>query len=257
MIKFIKNIFHKNEGRKKYYEKLKSILDKKEILESDEKDLKSLEREYELNEKEVFSIKKEIASLLFNNICSDNKITDEEKSFLQKICEFLGLELKDFNFNQEKFNEYYTVGLLENNILPTIKEHDLNIIFKKDEILHWTCNAQLRKNKRVTDRINYGGIGGSIKIIKGVRYRYGSMKFKTNSHDELQEEDIGRLWITNKRIGFIGKRKNFVFNIEKIHSIELTQNGLEIVKEGKETPYIIGLNNYDIPCLVVSNILNN
>ena len=45
--------------------------------------------------------------------------------------------------------------------------------------------------------------------------------------------------------------KNFTFPYSKIHSFELTQAGLEVSKEDKETPYIIGLDDYDVPCMMI------
>ena len=51
--------------------------------------------------------------------------------------------------------------------------------------------------------------------------------------------------------------KNFAFLYFKIHSFELTQAGLEVSKEGKEMLYIIGLDDYDVPCIMISHILND
>lgn len=39
-------------------------------------------------------------------------------------------------------------------------------------------------------------------------------------------------------------------------SFELTEVGLRIIKEGKETPYLIYLEDYDVPCSILSFILN-
>lgn len=134
--------------------------------------------------------------------------------------------------------------------------HNINITFKSNEKLHFGCVAELRKLKKVTNQVRYRGLSASIKIMKGVRYRLGSIKFESKTREFLNVEDEGYLYITNQRIGFIGKGKQFSLTFNKIIAFELTVNGMYIFKEGKESPYIVGVEDYDVPLSMLSLILN-
>jgi hypothetical protein len=257
MINFVKNYLIKQKGAKHYNQKLKEFLSDGKIGDDEKKELKKLANEYSLQEKELQEAHKKACSLTFDDITKDGKITEEEKVALQELMNYFKVEQKDFNFDQKTFNKFYTLGLIDKGILPKIDVPDLNIIFKKDEIIHWCCSASLRKIKRVTNRINYKGFTGSVKIGLGIRYRAGSLGYSTQSSEFLAVEDTGVFWLTNQRIGFKGIRKNFAFPYTKIHSFEASSATLSISKEGKETPILISLDDYDVPCMVISSILNN
>lgn len=161
-------------------------------------------------------------------------------------------------FDQKDFNRFYSLGLISQGLLPRIdREHyDLNITFKIDEILHFVASAQLRKIKKVTTRIKYRGLTASIKICKGLHYRVGSIGLETKTQEVLDIESIGLFYITNERLGFISDRKQFAIPFHKILSFELSNGGVLIFKEGKESPYIVTMEDYEVPLSMISLILN-
>jgi len=256
MLNFVKNFLVKQKSSKAYNEKLKEFLSDGKLDNKEKEELKKLAIEGNLQEKDLQEAHKKACSLNFDEITKDGRITEEERTALQELMNYFEVEQKDFNFDQKTFNKFYTVGLIDKGILPDIKVPDLNIIFKKDEIIHWCCPASLRKIKRVVNRINYGGFTGSVKIGLGVRYRVGSLGYSTQSSEFLATEDTGVLWLTNQRIGFKGARKNFAFPYTKIHSFEASSTALSISKEGKETPILVSLDDYDVPCMIISSIIN-
>ncbi len=248
----------RNDPKNEHYFKLLSDFLSDGILDENEKrELKEFAETNNIKEEELLTAHKKAGSLLFQNISSDGKITDDEKRSLEELLSYFNVRTEDFNFDQKAFNKFYALGLIDKGILPNIKDHDVDVVFKKGEILHWACPGALRKYKNVINRVNYGGPAVSIKIMKGVRYRFGSVGFSTQSTEHLINEDVGSFFITNSRIGFRGERKNFAVPLSKVYSFQLTPAGLEIVKEGKETPYIIGLEDYDVPCMMISQIINN
>ena len=76
------------------------------------------------------------------------------------------------------------------------------------------------------------------------------------SHEQLINEDTGCFWLTNQRFGFEGNRKSIVIKYDKVLRFELTPNGLVITKEGRESPYLLGLDDYEVPAAILSHILN-
>jgi hypothetical protein len=258
LLSFIKSLVSEKEGIKEYREKLTHFLSDSVISEDEKKELESISKQFALTTDDIGQLQKSAMSGVYQNMIYDQRITEEEKQSLGVLLDHFGLQAKDINFDQKSFNKFYSLALIDKGILPEIKEgnHDINILFKKGEVLHFGAVSVLRKLKRVTTRINYGGLTGSIKIMKGVRYRVGSLGIGTESKEVLAVEDNGIFYITNQRIGYIGQRKQFSLPFDKIHSFEMRSEGMFIFKEGKETPHIITLDDYEVPSAIVSFIIN-
>lgn len=256
--KFIQNYLHRKEGLKKYEESISSFLSDSKISVEENDKLLEIKKEFNLTDDDLKKIHGNSVGSVFKNMGSDMRITDEEKASLEKLLDHFNLSKSDIQFNQDNFNKYYTLALVDKGVLPTIDnpQSELNILFKEDETLHWAIASSLMKRKKVTTRINYGGFTGSIKITKGVRYRVGSMGVSSVSKEIMDKEDSGAFYITNQRIGYQGYRKQFSFPFKKIGSLELRSDGLHIFKEGKEAPYILQLKDYEVALAIISYILN-
>lgn len=257
MLKFIKGYLKKKEGQRNYFSKLKHFLSDNKLSDNEKNELKEISEQYGLSEGELKDVQGKALNITYSALSNDRRITEEEKDILQELINYFNLEKKDIKWDHKTFSKFYTLALIDKGVLPEIKDHDLDVFFKENEKLHWACAATLKKVHKVTERVNYRGLGGSIKIMKGVRYRMGSLNVSTGTKESLANEDIGSFWITSTRIGFKGKIKNFTIHYSKILSFELNSNGLMIMKEGKETPYIVGLDDYEVPCAMLSFILNS
>lgn len=255
---FVERYFKKRGGLKKYQESISSFLSDSELSVAENDKLAEIQKEFGLSPEDVRSIHKTSVASVFSNVSSDRRITDEEKGALEKLLNHFDLSKSDIAFNQDSFNKYYTLALVEKGVLPTIAngQSEVNMVFKPDEVLHWAVAASLMKRKKVTTRINYGGLTGSIKIMKGVRYRVGSIGVSSVSKEILDKEDSGAFYVTNQRIGYLGYRKQFSFPFKKIGSLELRSDGLHIFKDGKEAPYILELRDYEVALAMISFILN-
>lgn len=256
MLKFIKAFLTKREGLGIYESKLTEFLADNKLDANEKKELAKIAGEYGMTDEELKKIKERGISAVFDNIGKDSRITDEEKEIFEELLSYFGVDKERTKFNQETFNKYYSLALIDKGILPTVDKHNLRTMFKEGEILHWACKADLKKIKRITNRVSYGGPSFSVKIMKGMRYKVGSMSVSASTTEQLITEDSGAFWFTDKRIGFEGLRKSFDFPYAKINFFELIDGGLVISKSGKETPYIVGLADYDVPCSILSHILN-
>lgn len=257
LLNFVQNFLTKREGLKEYQEKLRLLLSDGVLSDGEQKELEALAKKYNLTKGDLVKLQKAATSNVLQSISSDNRITEEERSALNALINYFGLDLKDINFDQESFNKYYSLALIEKGVLPQVQDADeLNMVFKPKEVFHCVRCAVLKKLKRVTRRINYSGLTGSIRIARGVRFRVGSLGVGTVSDEVLSSVDVGIFYLTNQRLGYLGKRKQFAFPYEKILSLELTPEGMYLFKEGKEVPYILKLDDYDVPSAIVSFILN-
>jgi len=256
MINFVKNYLAKRNAKGEYDQMLKNFLVDGVLSEAERKQLEDFAKRFGLTKEDLAIIQKRATSLMFENIGKDERITEQEKKDLESLMDYFDLNPTDFDFNQKNFNKFYTLALIDKGILPTPVIDDLNIILKKGEVLHWACRAEAKKLKKITQRVNYGGLTASIRITKGVRYRVGSVRLAPETKEIMVSEDLGSFWLTNQRIGFIGHKKNFSFSYDKILSFELYKDGISIHKQGRENPYMVGLTDIEVPAAILSFILN-
>jgi hypothetical protein len=254
---FVDNFLTKRKGKKEYEEKLIEFLSDNVLDDSEKKELGDIASSYNLKLEDLVKAQRRSCSMVFSKITKDKRIDEDEKKALESLMTHFQVKTEDFDFSQKTFNKYYTLGLLEKGILPNVKCEDFNIILKKDEILHWVEPAEYKKFKRTLQGLDYWGPRASFRIMKGFSYRVGSYGISTRSSEELVTDDEGCFWITNKRVGFQGSRKNFAANYNQILSFDLSEYGLLVRKTGRDNPYILKLKDKDIPCMILSHIVNN
>jgi tetratricopeptide (TPR) repeat protein len=95
------------------------------------------------------------------------------------------------------------------------------------------ANTKLLEPRAVrTWHSSYGG--PTIRIAKGLSWRFGASRGVSESHDELRMIDTGTLCLTNERLVFIGATRTSTAALEKIIDIEAFADGLVIHREGKQ-----------------------
>jgi len=256
MFKFVQDYFHKQEGIKKYKTLLLESLTNNKIDPKDDKKLGELYKSYDLIDKDVLGCKKDAFNTVFDRMIQNRKISSEDKNDIENLLTYFHLTQADTDFDQVEFNKYYSLGLLDEGKFPEVKNNPVQIIYQQDEKLYWATDAKLMKLKHVTTRISYSGPRATMRIMRGLSYRAGYYNISTQSKEFLATEDTGVFWMTNNRLGFKGLRKNFDFPYAKLLSFELSSSGLSIAKEGRETYYMLQMDDYEVPCSVASHILN-
>lgn len=140
--------------------------------------------------------------------------------------------------------------------LPTIDVPNLNVNLSNDEKLHYVNKAFIVKNKSVTKSYNYSGFSASIKIARGLRYRVGNVKINPQKVNVMMTDDAGTFYLTTENLGYIGLNKHFSMPYEKISSLDIRDGFLYLYKKGKEAPFIISMNDFELPLAIVSYKIN-
>ncbi len=172
--------------------------------------------------------------------------------------------INNLNVQQPRKNEIFKT-LLKHYLLlmagkGTPHEFDktrmpLSIVYKKGEKLYFLHEAINVKKRKKTVGVGFAGPVASFRICKGVRYRIGSMNVQRQTVENYDNSDQGMFYITNMRIGYLGKTQ-FSFNLNKLVSIQNGEAGLLLYKEGRQNPFMIALDDYDVPCTILSALLN-
>ena len=107
------------------------------------------------------------------------------------------------------------------------------------ELAHYRVKARWYEMRKVRSALGYAGLTGSIRIAKGLSFRYGSLRYTTPSVDQLQQIDDGELVLTNKRLFFLGSTANRSIPWKQVLAVNIhSHNTFEIEKPRGRSPVI-------------------
>jgi len=126
------------------------------------------------------------------------------------------------------------------------------LLKRKEELQVVLPNMALWEPRSV--RQSVGGYGGpSFRIAKGVSWRLGAFKARSESHEELRAIDQGRFTLTSKRLLFSGAKRAVDINLDKIISIEPYSDGIAVRTSGRQkTQYFVGIDPKQVTVTVTT-----
>jgi hypothetical protein len=257
MLEIIKNYIAKRDAKLEYQEALKRFLEDGRVDASHERYLEHLASQYGIDKAELRRFHQNAVSAFFEKVANDESISDGEKKALRSVVHIIDPETTTFDFTREKFGQHYWLALIEKGILPALEKRDLDSVLQKKEVLHWSTGATLKKwTREITAGINLGNCGGSVRLMPGNQFQIGSLKATPIVQDVLTNDDTGKFWLTDRRVGFVGQKKKFAISFNKAASFDVFQDGIAIRINGRKTPQVLGLGNAECSAAVLSVLLN-
>lgn len=190
----------------------------------------------------------------FNEITSDQKVSPAEWNEFSQIAKNLNATLELNTNTQESLEKYRLYWFIENEKLP---EQSVQINLQKNETCFFTIAADWLENRTVTQRVNYSGINTRIRIMKGLYYNMGSISPNRITSEELTVIDSGIVYITNKRVIFMGGRKNTNIKLDKILALTPYSDGVGIEKDAGKSPILRVPYNADILMRTLGRVIND
>lgn len=190
----------------------------------------------------------------YENMTVDRQISPDDWEEFNLIAKNLDVKVKFDETTQEQIEKFKLFWFIENGELP-IKEVSINLQF--NEHCYITANADWFEKRTITKRINYSNPYLRIKIMKGLYYRAGSLAYEKVSSDQVQLIDSGKAYITNKRIIFIGNKKNMNIQLNKIFSLNPYSDGVGIEKDSGRSPIIKVYQDADIFTMTLGRVIND
>jgi hypothetical protein len=251
------NELHNKLGGDIYKKNYEEAISKGTLEKSKEEFIDKLQQNLKLPDSVANKISSEsrnqFMDIQLGKIVEDGKISPEEWEELNAIAKNLNVDLKIDEGSKSKLERMKLYWLIENGELPT-KQVDINL--QKSEQCYFTIYADWLENRTVTQRINYGGVGYRVKIMKGVYYRAGSVKVQRITSEQLLLIDTGKVYITNKRIIFVGNKKNSNIQLNKVLSVSPYIDGVGIEKDSGKSPILRVTENADVLAMTLGRMLN-
>ncbi len=173
----------------------------------------------------------------------DDYLTPEEEAELSALQKELGLTDEDLAPTRAQLERLKRFTAIKNGQLPVL---EADILLRKGELCHFEAPCELVEEVTRTRYVG-GSQGVSIRIAKGVYYRVGGFKGQPVEETHKQVTDRGTLYITNKRIIFVGAKKNVTYPLNSIVNFVKYRDAVQFQKENESRPrYFLIRDPYSI-----------
>ena len=179
----------------------------------------------------------------FYTAIEDQRYTRNEEAHVAALAKSLGVVITHDEATTALVARFKLLAQIDDGDLPT---GAVPIILKRGEVCHFSGPAIHHRIKTVTKRINYSGPAASIKIMKGVRWRVGSVAVQRIKTDVMTQLDNGTLYVTSTRLFFDGAKKNTSIPFGKITNFTVFRDGLQIEKETGPDEYFMGDSDWEL-----------
>ena len=179
----------------------------------------------------------------FTSAVADRRYTQSEEAHVAALAKSLDVTIQHDESTAALVARFRLMAEIEDGHLPTI---DVPILLQRGETCHFSGAARHHEIKALTKRINYSGPTASIKLMKGVRWRVGSISVQKVTTDVMTQLDAGILYITSKRLFFDGTKKNTSIPLGKVSSFTVFKDGLQIEKESGRDTYFLGSADWEL-----------
>ncbi|MBN8598480.1 MAG: hypothetical protein J0L78_12480 [Planctomycetes bacterium] len=170
-----------------------------------------------------------------NGALDDGLLSDDEWAHTEWLAKQLrvGLNISvdskaDIEFARDRWRAL-------NGKLEVIAAGGVNL--KDDEAAYFDGECDWFELRTVARQVSYGGLTGSARIAKGVRFRYGSLRVTSPPVEAMQKIDSGRIILTSDRLIFMGAKANKTIRWQSALAVNiLSANEFEVEKSSGKSP---------------------
>jgi hypothetical protein len=103
-----------------------------------------------------------------------------------------------------------------------------------------------------TQRIDYEGFSANIRIVRGLRYRAGSVTLHRVTREVLTPIDTGSLSVTSKRLIFDGAHRNVALRHSSLLAVRVFSDGIEVEKASGRSPFFLFSDDTQMIAAIIS-----
>lgn len=185
-------------------------------------------------------------------ISADERVSLDELRELDSLGEALGVDISLDDATTKTMVRYHHLWLVENGQIPALT---VNIVLQKGEVAYFATPARWAELRTKTVKVVYAGSTASIRIMKGVKWRVGSVTPHRITEDQITVLDSGVFYITNKRCIFTGAKKNTSLRLNTLLGIEVFKDGIQLEKASGRSPYVLFDGDVELAAAILSAVL--
>ena len=187
-----------------------------------------------LAERQQESYKNKVNSII-KRINANKRFSPADEEALRKI----GSDLKVNPSFDGEYNRFRALWEYENDGDINLVPISAVIMLAKGEQCYFRAAARWKQHKVSRVRQGYVGASVSFRVAKGVRVSTGRAVPVYREYEGLSDIASGTLYLTDKRIIFIGDRKSSDMAYKKLLDVKVFTNGIEIIKNSGKPDYFM------------------
>lgn len=184
--------------------------------------------------KSINEARMSIVQSFSNKIISDRRVSPDEKKDFEELCKNLRVTASYDPVGTKNLQKFELLWKVENAELPV---YATEIFLQKNESCHFKADVKLHEIRKVSTGVQYHGSTYRMKIAKGWYLRSGNIKGSRQYQDVMTLIDTGVLYITSKRILFVGEKGNKTITYSQILDLTPYSDGIQIVKSTGKSPF--------------------
>ncbi len=180
--------------------------------------------------------RRELENDLVRNSLADGVLSPADHALIFSTADRLELKMDLSEETVAELEKMMKFWQIENGNLDII---DISISLPDQEICYFTGPCQWMEMRKTLQAVSYSGLSANFMLGKGIRYRMGAFKPSHISTDKLTEIDRGIVYLTNRRLLFMGNSKNSSIHLPNILSFVPYMNAIEIGKGSGKSPVLL------------------
>ncbi|MDH3327399.1 MAG: hypothetical protein OEM38_11880 [Gammaproteobacteria bacterium] len=245
-VKVAKNAISGISSKRQLKKKMLEVLNDGVITGEEERQLTQLVENLGIDENYYWEVRKQFLDKEIFPIIS--RIRETRRYSPEDEKELLSLKKAhrvNALFEDELFARYRLLWEIENTGSFELKPIATDLRLKKNEECYFAACATWKQEKRVKEHRGY--IGGSIgiRVAKGITLRVGRAVPVYDEYDDIASISDGTLYVTNKKIVFLGHKKSTNITFTRLANYQLYRDTIKVIKTSGK-PDIFSLDEDDI-----------
>lgn len=233
---------HKRAMVQLYVDKIIEFGEDNYLDRREEEELRQLKRRLGLTDKDLKVAERRLENLRrltkqakikkyedkLREVGADGYLDSNEEAELDQLVKRFKLTKKEISHTiADLINLKKLTAIQDGNL--TVINADINLM--KNETCYYEIPAELTEAKPLAEEVKI-----SIKITKDLSYQVGGLKEKKIIGALEKVVDRGTLYLTNKRVIFVGGKVNATYSLSKIVRINKFPNAIQFLKDKENKP---------------------
>jgi tellurite resistance protein len=190
----------------------------------------------------------------YDEALSDRVLSPDEDRELNDLASALGVTITHDAATESHLNAYRMMWRVRFGDLPTF---DPGINLQRGETCYMQRAVEWHEMRRQRVGVGYSGPTMRVKIAKGIYWRAGTLGVKPLTRDALVRIDSGTVFITNKRLLFMGTMKNVTVKLDRILDVTKYTDGVGIEKDSGKSPVLLFGAAIDLFCAILARAIDD
>jgi hypothetical protein len=197
------------------------------------------------------SVATSVLQRAYETALSDRRLSPEEEADLKAMAENLDVAPNLSQASLAVMERYRLLWRIENGDIPL---DPVEVRLLSGETCHFHAAADWRELRTTSHRAEAGPPPGT-PVVRGVRFRMGTLAPAVQRAETLTQVDTGTLYFTNKRLFFRGVSNSRTIRLGKILGYQVFSDAIVVEKDQGRSPYLFVKGDIELAAVVLGAVL--